>query len=345
MEKRRLGRTGLLVTAISFGALPLQRCTMEEAGEVLHAALDAGINFIDTARAYTDSEEKIGRHLAKRRQEFYLATKSAARTREAMAKDIDTSLKLLRTDYIDLYQVHNIRRRPDFETVMGPGGALEALKEAKAAGKIGHIGVTGHLPSLLVEAIKTGEFSTVQVPFNFIEREAMEELFPLAASLDVGRIAMKPLAGGLISDAAAALRFILAHDVSAAIPGMDRVEQVAINTAPARDGRRLSKEEAAALEREAEQLGKDFCRRCGYCLPCTAGIDIPLVFVFHLQYIRYGLTKAIPERYKNLSHHASDCIGCGVCETKCPYNVPIRERMAKVARDLDQMLAQNPAEA
>ncbi|MBP1764600.1 MAG: yhdN 5, partial [Firmicutes bacterium] len=158
MKKRVLGKTGLEVTEISFGGLPMQRCTMEEAGPVLKAALDAGINFIDTARAYTDSEEKIGRHLAGRRQEFYLASKSMARDRDKMAKDVDLSLEMMRTNYIDLYQIHNIKKREDLDAVLAPGGALEALKEAKAAGKIGHIGITGHSISLLVEGIRTGEF-------------------------------------------------------------------------------------------------------------------------------------------------------------------------------------------
>ena len=169
MEKRRLGRTGMEVTCIGFGALPMQRCTMEEAGEVLHKALDSGINFIDTARAYTDSEEKIGRHISSRRSEYYLATKSLKRTKEGMAKDIDLSLRLLKTDYIDLYQIHNVKKREEYEQAMGPGGALEALKEAQQAGKIRFIGITGHDYDLLVEGIKTNEFATVQAPFNAVE--------------------------------------------------------------------------------------------------------------------------------------------------------------------------------
>ncbi|SDF29873.1 aldo/keto reductase [Sporolituus thermophilus] len=334
MLKRRLGRTGLEVTEISFGALPIQRCTMEEAGPILHAALDAGINFIDTARAYTDSEAKIGQHIAGRRREFYLATKSMARDKEAMARDIDLSLKTMRTDYIDLYQLHNIKTRADFEAVMAPGGALEALREARQAGKIGHIGITGHNVELLAEAIKTGEFSTVQFPFNFIETRALDVLFPLARSLDVGCIVMKPLGGGQVKNVELALRFILEQDIAVAIPGMDRVEQVAQNVQVAKSFRPLTDEERAVLAAEAQVIGPNFCRRCGYCLPCTAGIDIPTVFIFHLQYVSYGLKEAIPMRYAALKAKASDCTGCGVCEKRCPYNLAIRERMRQVAKDL-----------
>lgn len=334
MEKRRLGRSELMVTPISFGALPMQRCTMEEAGEVLIAALDAGINFFDTARAYTDSEEKIGRYISGRRQEYYLATKSMARTKAAMLADIDGSLATMKTNYIDLYQIHNIKTEAEYEAVMAPDGALAALKAAKAAGKIRHIGITGHNIDILVSAVKTGEFSTVQVPFNCVEQGASKELFPLAKSLDVGIIVMKPLGGGLIPNVDLALRFVLQHDGLVAIPGMDRVEHIRENLAPTKDFKPLSPEETAKLKAEAEVLGANFCRRCGYCLPCAAGIEIPTMFIFHLQYTRYNMKTAIPGRYQGLKAKASDCIECGECEARCPYNLPIRERMKQVAKDL-----------
>ncbi|MCM0759126.1 aldo/keto reductase [Sporomusa sphaeroides DSM 2875] len=334
MEKRRLGRTGLMVTPISFGALPMQRCTMPEAGEVLKAALDAGINFIDTARAYTDSEEKIGRYIADRRSEYYLATKSMARTKAAMLQDIDTSLANLQTDYIDIYQLHNVKTEQDWEAIMAPDGALEALKEAQQAGKIRHIGITGHNLDMLIKAVKTGEFSTIQVPFNCVEQKAMDELFPLARAQDIGIIVMKPLGGGLIPYVDLALRFILQQEGLVAIPGMDKIEHVTENLAPTHDFKPLNDEEAAKLAAEAEALGANFCRRCGYCMPCVAGIDIPQMFIFYLQYTRYGLTEAIPGRYKGMKVKASACVECGECEARCPYNLPIRERMKQVAADL-----------
>lgn len=334
MEKRRLGRTGLMVTPISFGALPMQRCTMAEAGEVLVAALDAGINFVDTARAYTDSEEKIGRYISDRRNEYYLATKSMARTKAAMAQDIDTSLAKMNTEYIDIYQLHNVRTDQEWEAIMAPDGALAALKEAQAAGKIRHIGITGHNLDMLIRAVKTGEFSTVQVPFNCVEQRPRTDLFPLAKSLDVGIIVMKPLGGGLLSQVDLALRYVLEQDGVVAIPGMDRVEHIQENLAPAKNFKPLTKEETAKLKAEAEALGANFCRRCGYCMPCVAGIDIPQMFIFHLQYTRYDLKTAVPERYQGAKVKASACVECGECEARCPYNLPIRERMKQVAKDL-----------
>ena len=333
--KRRLGRTNLSIPAVSFGGLPLQRCTMAEAGLVLNALLDQGINFIDTGRAYTDSEEKIGRYLKTRRQEFYLATKSMARDKAGMAKDIDLSLAKLQTDYIDLYQIHNVKTRQDLDAVLAPGGALEALQEAQQQHKIHHIGVTGHSVALLTEAIQTGHFSTVQVPFNFIEQDPLKELFPLAKKLDIGIIVMKPLGGGQITQTDLALRWILSHEISAAIPGMDSVEQIKKNFIALSDYHPLVAAEIDSLAKESVEIGPNFCRRCGYCMPCAVNIDIPQTFIFHLQYTRYGLTEATPKRYAAMPTKASDCIDCGICETRCPYDLPIRAKLKQAAADLE----------
>jgi len=334
MEKRRLGRTGLEVSCIGFGALPMQRCTMEEAGKVLHAALDSGINFFDTARAYTDSEEKIGRHISSRRSEYYLATKSLKRSKEGMAEEINTSLRLMKTDYIDLYQIHNVKKRAEYEQVMGPGGALEALKEAQQAGKIRFIGITGHDYDLLLEGIKTNEFSTVQAPFNAVEHKPLERLFPLAREMDIGRIVMKPLGGGQIEHKVLALRYILAQDITVAIPGMDHPDHVRENLSAAEPFVPLTAAEQAVLDAEVAELGKNFCRRCGYCMPCAQGIDIPATFIIHLQYARYGMKEAGAAKYASLQAKASACIECGICETRCPYDLPIRERLKEIAQEM-----------
>ena len=307
---------------------------MEEAGEVLHAALDNGINFVDTARAYTDSEEKIGQHISSRRSEYYLASKSLKRTKEGMARDIDTSLRLMKTDHIDLYQIHNVKKREEYELVMGPGGALEALKEAQQAGKIRFIGITGHDYDLLVEGIKTNEFSTVQAPFNAVEPKPLERLFPLAKEMDIGRIVMKPLGGGQIEHKVLALRYILAQDITVAIPGMDHPDHVKENLSAAEPFVPLSAEEKAVLDQEVAELGKSFCRRCGYCLPCAQGIDIPATFIVYLQYSRYGMKTAGAMKYAALPAKASACIQCGICETRCPYDLPIRERLKQIAREM-----------
>lgn len=334
LEKRRLGRTNLEVSAVSFGALPIQRCTLEEAEPVLVEALQAGINFIDTARAYSDSEEKIGTYLAKDRNKYYLATKSMERSYEGMKRDIELSLQTMQTDYINLYQIHNIKRREDLDAVLQDDGALRALQEKKQEGKIGFIGVTGHNFDLLTEAIATDYFDTVQAPFNIVEQEALKKLFPLALQKDIGTIVMKPVGGGQIEQVELSLRFILEHEGLVAIPGMDKVEHITQNIKAAKPIRQLSKEERDALTQEAELVGKVFCRRCGYCMPCTVGIDIPQLFIFRLQYNRYGLTKAIPVRYNNMEKKASDCIKCGVCEKRCPYDLPIINWLEEMAQKL-----------
>lgn len=330
MEKRRLGKTNLEVTAISFGALPMQRCTLEEAGEVLNTALNLGINFIDTARAYTDSEEKIGKGISKRRKDFYLASKSLNRTKEGIIKDIEISLGNMQTDFIDLYQLHNVKLEKDFVAVMSEGGALEGLEMAKAQGKIGSIGITGHNIPLLIKAVQTGKFDTVQVPYNIVEQDAAKELFPLARSLDMGIIIMKPLGGGQIDKADLSLRFILAQKDVVLIPGMDTTTQVQENSRAANPYIPLDAKELAELEAEANIVGKSFCRRCAYCLPCAVGIDIPQVFIFKIQYERYGLKAAIPNRYTNLAVKPSACIDCGLCEKRCPYDIPIRARLKEM---------------
>ncbi len=336
MQKRRLGRTDMIVTAVSFGALPIQRCTIDEAGPILKYALEKGINFIDTARAYTDSEEKIGTHISSLRDKFYLATKSMARSAQAMQKDIDLSLQMMKTDCIDLYQIHNIKKKEELEQVLGKEGALEALLESKKNGKIRFIGITGHNVELLIEAIKTNLFDTVQVPYNIVEQKAAEELFPLARKLDMGIIVMKPLGGGQLEQMELSLRFILQEKDVVTIPGMDKIHHIDENIVAANPVRDLTTEEKAKIEQEASIVGKNFCRRCGYCLPCAVGIDIPQVFIFRLQYNRYGLKNTIPTRYAGLKVKASACIGCGICEKRCPYDLPIRMWLKDMAEKLEK---------
>lgn len=197
MEKRRLGCTDIEVSVIGMGGIPIQRIDKEEVALVLEAAIDAGINFFDTARGYTDSEEKFGQVLGTTSSDVIIATKSPARTKAAMASDIETSLRNLQVDAIDLYQLHNVRTKEELDQVLAPDGALAALREAQSAGKVKHVGITGHIVDILVEAVKTEEFETVQFPFNAVEKEAASTLMPLAEKLDLGVIVMKPLAGVL----------------------------------------------------------------------------------------------------------------------------------------------------
>lgn len=330
MEYRELGRTGLRISRLGLGGIPLQRIDAEGTRRLIEALLAAGVNFIDTARGYTVSEEYLGYALAGVRDRFVLATKSMARTREAMAKDIETSLKNLRTDYIDLYQVHNPSER-DLDTVTAEGGALSALLEARDAGRIGHIGITLHSVELFRRAIALSWVETVMFPYNIVETQG-EELIARCAERGIGFIAMKPMAGGAIEDARVALRFIMANPaVSVVIPGMAEPREVTENTEAAADTAPLCAAEEERIAGIRSALDTDFCRRCNYCAPCTAGINIPAVFLFEGYFSRYGLKDWAVARYAGLSATASACIGCGACEERCPYHLPIREMLKRVA--------------
>lgn len=332
MIYKNLGRTGLKVSAIGFGGIPIQRVSMDESARVIHHAQDIGINYIDTARGYTVSEEYIGNALKGRRDKWYIATKSMARTKEAMLKDIDISLKNLQTDYIDLYQIHNIKEMDSYDLVTGENGALEALIKAKNAGKIGHIGVTFHSLDVLKHAIESSLFETVMYPYNIIETQA-QDAFKRAGELGIGVIAMKPMAGGALNNGTLAMRFIAGNnDISIAIPGMADIKEVDENVKAIENFKSLSDEEKKQCKDISEKMGQSFCRRCGYCAPCTKGIDIPFSFILRSYYENYDLKDWAVERYKSMKAHAEDCIECGACEKRCPYNLPIRDMLKEVRK-------------
>ena len=330
MEYRILGKTGLKISRLGFGGIPIQRIDAEGTRKLMLQMKEAGINYIDTARGYTVSEAYLGEALEGIRDDFIIATKSMARTKDAMAKDIDISLKNLRTDYIDLYQVHNATPA-DVETISAPGGALEALFEAKQAGKIGHIGITAHSMDTFKLALDLDWVETIMFPYNIVETQA-EKLIQKCTEKNIGFVCMKPLAGGAIEDATLALRCICANPhVTVVIPGMAEIKEIDQNIAACSDTSPLTAEENAAMVRIRKELGTNFCRRCNYCQPCTEGINISGVFLFDGYLSRYGLDEWARGRYATLSKKASACVGCGVCETRCPYNLPIREMLKKAA--------------
>ena len=330
MEYRILGKSGLKISRLGFGGIPIQRIEAGDTKPLMRQLLDAGVNYIDTARGYTVSESYLGEALEGIRQHFVLATKSMARDKEGMAKDIDISLHNLKTDYIDLYQIHN-PTPADLEKVLAPGGALEALQEAKAAGKIGHIGINLHTYPLFEKALEMDWVETIMFPYNIVETQG-EDLIAKCAEKNIGFICMKPLAGGAIEDATLALRCIAANDtVTVVIPGMAAPEEITQNIAAICDNAPLSDKEKEAMEAVRASLGTHFCRRCNYCAPCTAGISIYSVFLMDGYLTRYGLADWARMRYNGMDKTASDCIECGVCETRCPYNLPIRQMMKEVA--------------
>ena len=331
MEYRILGKTGLKISRMGFGGIPIQRTDGESTVKLMRWLCDQGVNYIDTARGYTVSEEYLGQALEGIREKFVIATKSMSRTKDAMAADIDISLKNLRTDYIDLYQIHNATPG-DVEKVIAPGGALEALQEAKAAGKIGHIGITAHSLDTFKMALEFDWVETIMFPYNIVETQG-QELIEKCTEKNIGFIAMKPLAGGAIEDATLALRFLCADEnVTVVIPGMAEIKEAQQNLAAVENTAPLSEEELAAMDGVRKSLGTHFCRRCNYCAPCAAGISIPAVFLMEGYLSRYGLADWAIMRYNGMEKTASDCIECGVCETRCPYGLPIREMMKSVAK-------------
>ena len=329
MEYRVLGKTGLQISRMGFGGIPIQRIDKEGIKALIGKLMDVGVNYIDTARGYTVSEEYLGYALEGVREHFVLATKSMARTCEAMEKDIAISMKNLRTDYIDLYQIHNPNDK-DIDQVSAPGGAVEALQAAKAQGKIGHIGITVHSVDLFKRAMELPWVETIMFPYNVVETQA-EELMARCREKNIGFICMKPLAGGAIDDATLALRFIANNsNVTVVIPGMAEEKEIVQNAEAIANTAPLTQEEQKKIAQIRESLGTNFCRRCNYCAPCSAGINIPRMFILEGYMTRYNLQDWATTSYDNMGKTASDCIDCGVCETRCPYNLPIRQMLKKV---------------
>ncbi len=334
MEYRQLGKTGLKVSRMGFGGIPIQKIDPAGTRVLMHALMDAGINFIDTARGYTVSERYLGEALEGIREHFILATKSMARDKAGMAADIDSSLGDLRTNYIDLYQLHN-PSMAQLDTICGPDGALEALLEARDAGKIGHIGITAHDLAVFRRALELPWVETIMFPYNIVENQG-EKLIRQCREKNIGFIDMKPLAGGAIENGTLALRYVCANpDVSVTIPGMAAETEIAENAAACADTAPLTPEELSGIGQIRSELGTNFCRRCNYCQPCAAGINISGVLLFEGYLSRYGLADWARARYATLTARASDCIGCGACEDRCPYHLPIRRMLKTAAEKFD----------
>jgi predicted aldo/keto reductase-like oxidoreductase len=333
MNKVRLGRTNLEVTRWALGGIPLSTMmggtTEEEIDKVINAALDYGINFIDTARLYFDSETNIGKVMKTRRSECILASKSLSRGRDELFADVKESLKELQTDKIEIYQVHDLHPH-EVSALMEKGGGLEGLKKAKEEGMIDYIGLTSHHTDVCIDLLKTGEFDTLLFPFNVIVKEAGEKLVPLAKSNDVGTIVMKPLAGGAIRNIEKAFRFFNAYPVDIILNGVANMNEFLANLKCAENLTPLSPQELADFEEEVAPLGKDFCRRCGYCMPCPNDIIIPAMIHNTWQIVKDKSYEELSPEKKKLGETIIPwlmaCEECGQCEEKCPYNLPTVKR-------------------
>ncbi|MBN8048579.1 MULTISPECIES: aldo/keto reductase [Paraclostridium] len=329
---RKLGSTNIELNRVGFGGIPIQRITQEDTNLVINELINQGINFIDSARGYTISEEYIGNAIEGKRDKFILATKSMSRSYDDMIRDVNISLNNFKTEYIDLYQLHNLK--PDeYDGIFDDDMAYEALLKCKEEGKIKHIGITSHSIDTIKKAVNSGKFDTIQFPYNIVEDQA-DEIFKEANKNGIGVIVMKPLAGGAIDNAKLAIKYILSKDyIDVVIPGMDSVNQVIENTSVL-NNLNITNEENLEIKDIIEKLGNRFCRRCEYCMPCPVGINIPMNFLLEGYYSRYNLKEWSKDRYKSLDVNASNCIECGKCESKCPYELPIREMLKDVSNIL-----------
>lgn len=335
MRYNLLGRTGLSVSAIGFGGIPIQRTSATETSTLLRALHAKGVNFIDSARAYTVSEAYIGEALESTglRAAFVIATKSMARSYDEMARDIDISLRNLRTNYIDLYQMHNIAKPEDFALAFSEQGAMAALRDAVKAGKVRHIGASAHSVTSFATLLEHPEIETIMFPYNIVENQG-EALMERCAQNGVGFIAMKPLAGGNIENGTLALRYILQNPhCNVAIPGMESIDELEKNCAALAMEGPLTESELAEIKALRARLSGNFCRRCGYCAPCTQGINIPSLFILHGYLTRYNLVDWAKTRYAATEIKPTACIRCGKCEARCPYDLPIMEKMRQVSAD------------
>ena len=317
METVRLGRTGLIVSKNGFGALPVQRVDMEQAVRLLRKAYEGGINYFDTAHVYSDSEEKLGNALHDVRQNIIISTKAMTTTVEGFWDQLNTSLARLQTDYIDIYQFHN----PAICPKPGDGSGLyEAMLEAKEKGLIRHIGITNHRLSVAEEAVKSGLYETLQFPFSYLASEKEETLVHLCEEQDVGFICMKALAGGLITHSDVAYAYLAQFPV-APIWGIQRESELeeflSYNDVPPV----LTQERKAFIEKERAELVGEFCRGCGYCMPCPAGIEINTCARMALLLRRAPAAGYLTEKAQAMMRKIDDCMNCGACKRKCPYGL------------------------
>ena len=329
MKTVRLGKTGLEVSRVGMGGIPITRPTEDEAIKVIRRALDLGVNFIDSSPGYKDSEERIGKAIVGRRDQVILATKTGYSKTSAL-KSLEVSLQNLRTDYIDLWQFHGVSTFEDYERVLGPGGGIEAAQEALEAGKIRHIGMSSHNVDVARKAITSGYFETILFPFNFVENDAADKLVPLAKKHDVGFLAMKPFAGSQLKDASLAMKYLLQFDNVVPTPGIEKVEEIEEIVGIINGPWELTPQERQEIEDINARLSTRICRQCYNCMPCPQGVHIPGMLYLQPLWELWPPEWFLSWRYvKHSAESAKNCDQCGECEEKCPYHIPILEMIVE----------------
>lgn len=336
MVQVTLGTTGITVEKNSFGALPIQRITKEEAVKLLRKAYEHGVTFFDTARFYTDSEEKVGEAFRGMREKVYIATKTGATTVEGFWKDLNTSLHNLQTDYIDIYQFHN----PSFCPKPGDGSGLyEAMLEAKEKGMIRHIGLTNHRLHVAWEAVESGLYETLQFPFCYLATEKDLALVDACKEKNIGFIAMKALSGGLITNSAAAYAFLAQYDHVLPIWGVQRETELDEFLSYIDNPPTMTEEIKAVIEKDRTELLGDFCRGCGYCMPCPVGIEINNSARMSLMIRRAPSAAQLTPEWQEKMMLIEKCLHCNQCSAKCPYGLDTPTLLQKNLQDYKEILA------
>jgi uncharacterized protein len=336
------GKTGLNLFSIGFGGIPIQRLERQEAIDLVQTAYKEGIQFYDTARAYTTSESIIGQSLEKVRKNVFLASKSDLRSYKGISQHLEESLHDLRSEFIDLYQLHMVNKRQEWVEIKAKKGALKALREAQSSGVIRYIGITSHNPGLLIDILNEAWFDSIMIPYNYLATLPRSQLLPLAKSLDVATIAMKPIGGGALTNAALSLKFLLMDEmIDIVIPGVERKEEIYENVKTAKGKLSITTTDKETIEKDRLELGNEYCRGCDYCQPCPNNVPISFILRAHSQFVRRtGWTDFVIDFTKSLGDVDKMCINCGKCEARCPYNLPIRRLIRSKSMELATKLGE-----
>jgi uncharacterized protein len=335
-EKVRLGRTNLVVTKLGWGGIPIQRVGDREAVSVIREAVKLGVELLDTARAYSNSERRIGAALQRADRPVVLSTKSQEKTAK-IYDDVSESLKQLRVKKIDIYHLHSVSSMQDYEKVMDSGGAYEGLQRARDDGLIGHIGLSSHNLNVLERAIRDGHVEVIMACYGVLEPDAATRVFPLARANDVGILAMKPFSGGVIEEAGPALRYVLSTEGIVPIPGSETLKRVRENWRIFTEGARLSTTDKERIEALRKEFDRQFCRRCDYCQPCTERIPIQYILGLRSFVKRFGPELEKMDWISSMIAKARNCSGCGECLPRCPYQLPIPDLIKENLAFLDSL--------
>lgn len=341
MDKVRFGKTELMVSKIAFGGIPIQRLSIPDAVKVVRGVIDLGVNFIDTANVYSDSEEKIGIAIKDiPRDSLVIATKSIALDKKTFLENLDLSLKRLGTDYVDLYQHHGISSPESYDAIMGDGGAFEGMMEAVRAGKVRFPAFSSHNIPVAMRIMRDEKFAAVQLPFNYIDDEAAKEAIPLAKELDMGFIAMKPFGGGLLNDAKLSIKYLLQFDSIVPDPGIEKLLEMEEIVRIVESVEKLSADDAAAINKMKTELGDRWCHRCDYCQPCPQKIHISGVLTVDSLIKRMPFQR-VSAMIGQAMETANGCVECRECVGRCPYNLNIPELITEKLAIWDRYLTEN----